>query len=257
MEKSKKKTLRNSFLVFGSAFAVGMIYFSLKTSSPVNLTLNTAKPTVSANKSSVTVAKDSKQGTLTAGVASKVDIEFYQQDLPLPPEEEQKFLTEVIEVFRGKARSYANPDDLSPYLSSLNSRYRRGVKTILNKLKTESTSDSDAMDKMSYVDYLNYRMRWDKNLLDDVGELVKEPLDSFKSKRYMALRMAENVELITGFAVVDVDRAISTALEIEDERMKKLALGGIHDTLINLGQTWESSTEKIRAFYPAYVRNKQ
>ncbi|MDQ3231948.1 MAG: hypothetical protein M3Q07_09025 [Pseudobdellovibrionaceae bacterium] len=256
VEKSKKKILRNLSLVVGFVLAIGMLYVSMNHFRPAEVMSDIAKPKVSKNASSATAAKDDKQGNLIARDASKVDIEFYQQDLPLSPEEEQKFLAEVIDVFRVKARSYANPDDLSPYLSNLNSRYRRGVRTILNKLRAESTSDSDAMDKMSYVDYLNYRMRWDKNILDDIGEIVKDPLDSFKSKRYMALRMAENVELISGVAVVDVDRAIKAALEIEDDRMKKLALGGIHDTLINLGQTWESSTEKIREFYPAYIRNK-
>ena len=107
---------------------------------------------------------------------------------------------------------------------------------------------------MSYVDYLSYRMKWDEPLRSDIAAMIIQPVDTIKDIRYRATRVAENNELLDGLAKVDFDHAIDVALNIDSITIRKLALGKLHDNLINQGMSWEEATSEMRSFIPDYER---
>lgn len=178
----------------------------------------------------------------------------YTSDEPLPPAEEKQFLAEVVEVFSVKAASFADPNDLSQYLSDLNVRQRRGARSIRNRLESTSQNDAEAKEKMAYVDYLTYRAKWDPSVRDDIVAIATAPVDSISDTRLRATRIAEDAELIKGLVYHDFQKAIANVAALPDGTQKSYELTAIHDALYNQGFSWAESTKKISQFVPGYER---
>ncbi|WP_437755729.1 hypothetical protein [Sorangium sp. So ce1389] len=156
----------------------------------------------------------------------------YEVDAPLPPDEEEIFLSEVNEVFTHYV-NWLNEYERNEKLSELNARVRRGVRSLLNHIRSPSQNDEQVRRKLSMVDYLTYRMAWDPSIREDVVALVKEPTTSITEQRYRASRIAENAELMAGLLRVDRELALETLAEIEDPLTRRFAAARMTDMLMD------------------------
>jgi len=175
-------------------------------------------------------------------------------DEPLPPEIEQQFFAEVEDVFSNKAAHYVNSDDFDSYLSALNARQRRGVRSLCNKLSAASQNDREAQAKMAYVDYLVYRAHWDEAIRSDLIAVATAPVETISNSRYLATRIAEDAELIKGMANIDFETTIKSVASLPDGTQRRYALSAIHDALFNQGLSWDAAVQKIAGYVPGYVR---
>ncbi len=175
----------------------------------------------------------------------------YQQDKPLPEGETQQFFNDVLDVFTNKIH-LLDPDELGNYLSKLNEKDRMGVRSILNSLQKPSKNDLEAIQKLSMVDYLGYRAKWDDRVLNDIIEIVTTPVSSIKNIRYRATKIAEISELVVHLARIDLDIALDTLKDIREPVVKKYAANSLLDMLYDQGMDYQKNNRLIQSVLPDF-----
>ncbi len=202
------------------------------------------------------VNKPLKASTTTvpqeAGSLSKTPTAPHGKSERLSQKEEVKFVGELENMFRDQAVHAADPESLRPVLSALNARGRAGVVSIVARLGSTPTSDQEVHLRLSLVDYLKYRVRWDKQVQDDIAKIVSDPIPQNAPPKWVAAIIADRAELLNGLAHVNWEKAADLLRSLPASKLKEVASFEVWMSLVEQGMPREAALKQVQNINPAY-----
>lgn len=177
---------------------------------------------------------------------------YYKVDAALSPEEERAFFQEITTVFLELQPAVVDSEQLMPHVIKLNERYRRGVRSILNKLATPAHDDKQVRDRLGMIDYLTYRLKWDERARQDVSELVSAAIPSDASLRYKAAAYGEKLELFAGLVNNSWSVALETLSQIKDPYLAQKAAQLAYAVRLESGAASASTEDEIKLVVPSF-----
>jgi hypothetical protein len=159
--------------------------------------------------------------------------------------EKKLFFNDIQVVFGSLALATVDPTTLAPHLSKLNARGTAGLEAIIKELRNPAGSDDSIKRRMHLIDYLNYRMAWDKKARIAAKDLVLGSIPADTPLRYQATTLIEKAEIVGGLAALDFDETSLLLRSIGEGRLKRIAINAARDALINQGLPGEEVERKI------------
>ncbi|NRA67684.1 MAG: hypothetical protein HRU19_24595 [Pseudobacteriovorax sp.] len=176
----------------------------------------------------------------------------YSKDQALPKQEEAVFLGEVKHLFGDILPHLADKSTAKENLIALNERYRAGVRSLTNTLKTPPTNDQEVIDRLSYISYLSYRMRFDESIKTHIQEIVLNEVPDTVSNRYKAAMIGDKIELVDALAKHDYPSSLKLLGSIQSPSMKMKYATGIFVTRMMMDGDRELIIQEIREYVPNF-----
>lgn len=180
------------------------------------------------------------------------DLEYFLEDQPLPAAQEKKFFNDVHFMFT-EGLQLIDRDVQNDYLSDLNKRINRGVRSAINRLKNMPLDTDDIRERLSLTEYLRYRTAFDPDLHDKVEELVNQPLGENIPANVRGMRIGENVLLLQALAKYNSSRAFELLHGLKDSTYKNFAAKHVALGLMEVGASEADALAKILEVYPDFV----
>ncbi len=177
---------------------------------------------------------------------------YYKVDEPLNSAEEKVYFQEMEDLFLKKLPRTVDTDKLMDEIIKLNERYYRGRRSVLNQLSKAPQNDKQVSQRLAFVDYLSYRMRWDEFARREVASIIAQPIKKETPKRYQAAYLADKRELMRGLAQHDWELALRTLGKMEKSYNRSLASVAAYFTRLQSGVSEEQVMADIRTVYPSF-----
>lgn len=162
-----------------------------------------------------TKGKDAKSYAIDVNIIKVGDGES------LNSKEEKKFFVE-IEFLYSVGKGLVDQEIRGTMLSNLNSRYSRGVNSILKTLSTSAKSTKELDLNIKLVDYLCYRLKFDEKLRDVVPDIIDRDRWKFDDERDEAIVIAENAEILERLAAIHIEQSLSVLASRQDSISQRI-----------------------------------
>ena len=161
-----------------------------------------------------------------------------------------EFYKDVDFVFGKLAVAGLDKEVMGDHLSRLNRSGRAGVEALAQTLATPTIIDTEVRQRISMVDYLLYRARWDEFAKQKVVELAALEIPNTVPAKYRGAVIAERAELLGGLAKLDWSVASGLLANISDPLLRKYASSEATFNLAQSGMTFEQATLQVRKIIP-------
>lgn len=130
--------------------------------------------------------------------------------------ERQTFFSEIQYVFLDQAPHVLDPDRLRADLIRLNERGEKGVQSIFESLQKIPITEAEGKRRISYIDYLSYRMRWDPTVQEKAKSWILDGSENdAMSSKSLSMILADKTELLSGLARANRQEAQETLACLE------------------------------------------
>ena len=134
----------------------------------------------------------------------------------LSSHERQEFFSDIQHVFLDKARHVLDPDRLQADLIRLNERGEEGVQSIIDSLQKIPVTETEGRHRISYIDYLSYRMRWDPMVQEKAKSWILDGSENGAiSSKSLSMILADKTELLSGLSRVNRQEAQEVLASLE------------------------------------------
>ena len=118
---------------------------------------------------------------------------------------------------------------------------------LLSDLLSPARTEKDVGLRIAKVDYLGYRLGWDRKIKKKIESFLRTPLEDHLSKRQKATMIAERAELIGRMARYDWSAAEKIIQEQESSLLKNLALYESYHNMIGAGIGSEYAMDLVKS----------
>lgn len=134
----------------------------------------------------------------------------------LSSHERQVFFSDIHHVFLDKAPHVLDPSRLQADLIRLNERGEEGVQSIFDSLQKIPVTEAEGKHRISYIDYLSYRMRWDPTVQEMAKFWILDGSENGAiSTKSLSMILADKTELLSGLARVNRQEAQEVLASLE------------------------------------------
>lgn len=227
---------------------LGGALFLLKHQEPASLSVDINAPAFSGKpKLNPAMPKQLNATSVSSPTAARK-----QENAELSSTDRKVFFKELETVFGTLAVSGAPASTINTHLARLNSRGATGLSAVVAVLNTPAADDSQVKQRLFFVDYLSYRMRWDAAAKDAVTRLATASIPLDTPLRYRATTIAEQSELIEALIRNDFETGVAIVKAAQVPQLRRLGVLAVYEHLLNSGLSTSEAVTKVRAVDPTF-----
>lgn len=213
-------------------------------------TIHRASPHPSTFRS--TAPQISKAVTAPTHAPATRSTEKNENSRTLSPAETQAFVKEIDQTFAVLMVAGVNSDQINKSLSRLNERREAGVRAVLEILSSVPRNDEEVRERISMVDYLLYRSRWDEDTRGEAIRLATTPVPNSGSSKFKAAVTVERSEIIGRMAAIDWSLTSKALQSIEHPSTRRVAAAEAVFALAEQGMPMSDARKKVKEVVPEY-----
>lgn len=241
-----RKSLYRGLGLLGAVFA-GAVFIPWKGFHP-GQNAQTQRFILSQADSKIQDSQDSRQTRST--ISGKV---LSADQNKLTPEELQAFIVELENTFSFLAVAGVNEEQINKNLSLLNERKEAGARALIQILSVAPSHETKVRERISMVDYLVYRARWDENTREEILNLATSPIPDSVSPKLKGVLVVERAEILGRLAALDWESTQMALKGLEHPILRRLAASEAVFALAEQGMTMDEARSKIKEVIPDYI----
>lgn len=208
---------------------------------------NNAKLGSIAQKDPFGVSRKSSHRPMIKSKTSIEDDDVPTQNLKSSPLDRNDFYRGLDTIFTPSSGIELYSSEKNDRLMEINRYGIRGVEWILEDLRSEPKRESEVTGRMTKIDYLGYRSRWDPETTKRVASFLREGLKRDIPLRSASILIAERAELIGRISAHLWSEAAEIIRDERDPLVKDLALYESYHALLQSGLTSEESLDFVQS----------
>ncbi len=138
-------------------------------------------------------------------------------------QEKRIFYAEVQHIFLDQAPHALLSSSLTENIIRINERGFLGVEAIFEVLEKIPQTEKEGRQRIAYVDYLKYRMRWDPETVEKVKTWILDGSENEEMpNKSLAMILADKTELVEGLARTNQDAAREVLASVDHKLLYEL-----------------------------------
>lgn len=171
----------------------------------------------------------------------------------LTADEIKSFVADVDKTFGTLVVAGVNEDEINKSLSRLNERREAGVRALIKILSVAPNQETEVRERISIVDYLIYRSRWDDETRAKILRLATSEIPSSVPDKLKGAMVVERSEIIGRLAAIDWDSTRQALQSLEHTATRQVAAAEAVMTLAEQGMPLEQARQKVKDVVPEYI----
>ncbi len=165
----------------------------------------------------------------------------------------KEFVKDLDKIFGFLVIGGVNEEEINRQLSKLNERREAGVRAILKILSSAPAYDSQVRERISMVDYLVYRARWDEDTRAQILQLAIREIDPSISPKLKGAMVVERAEIIGKIAAFDWHASSQALQSLELPSARKVAAAESVFALTDQGIPLDEARKMVKEKIPEYA----